>query len=509
MPKLKTAEAEQVTDMTDKKYVSFTVGHEYYGIPIDEVRQIIRLPKVTRVPKMPPFVLGISNLRGSVLPIIDLSLRLGYPEPCVNSEDTRVIVTERRGLEIGFVVESVSEVKATESGSYEDFPELPGGSADKKFITGILKMHTKDGTRLVQVLDSQELVNIEGLKRYADDDLIQKPAAAKNELQYREISDFRRFISFEIDGHAYAVEIHKINEIIRLPEYVGVPGSDSSMLGLFSLRGIVMPLLSLHRKFGKKDMAENEDTRAVIIEVRGTKFGFMADKVNEVLSVPETAIEEPPKAFSGKGSEISAIIKAEQGERLIMILETEEILESTEAEALRKLAKQEGEHFGMSESLTGAEQEKQIVTFTLENEEYGIYIEKVQEINRYAGVTRVPKTPAFVEGIINLRGEVIPLIDLRKRFDLPVREKDEFTRVIIVNLENVRVGLVVDFVDEVLRIGSDSIDTVPELFSSGIENRFLGGVVNIDKEQRMILLLNADELFSKTERKKLEKLGAQ
>jgi purine-binding chemotaxis protein CheW len=508
MPNLNTEASEKNSVVSDKKYVSFTVGHEYFGIPIDEVRQIIRLPKVTRVPKMPTFVLGISNLRGSVLPVIDLSLRLGYANPCVNSEDTRVIVTERRGLEIGFVVESVSEVKATESGAYEDFPDMPGDTADKKFITGVLKMQTKEGLRLVQVLDSQELVNIEGLKKYSDDTQIRQQSNIKDESQYRDIADFRRFISFEIDSHAYAIEIHRINEIIRLPEYVAVPGAGSDMLGLFSLRGIVIPLLSLHRRFGKKDMAGNEDTRVVIIEVNGTKFGFMADKVNEVLSVPESAIEEPPRAFSEKGKEISAIIKADQGERLIMILETEEILANTEAEALRKLAQQEGGQLLMNEVQTGADQEKQIVTFTLGDEEYGIYIEKVQEINRYVGVTRVPKTPTFVEGIINLRGEVIPLIDLRKRFDLNVREKDEFTRVIIVNIENVRVGLVVDFVDEVLRVNARSIDNVPELFSNGIDNRFLNGVVNIDKQERMILLLDVDELFSKAERKKLEKLGS-
>ncbi|MCD8567144.1 MAG: chemotaxis protein CheW [Geovibrio sp.] len=155
-----------------------------------------------------------------------------------------------------------------------------------------------------------------------------------------------------------------------------------------------------------------------------------------------------------------------------------------------------------------SDEEKQIVTFTIEDEEYGIFIEKVQEINRYTNVTKVPKTPSFVEGIINLRGEVMPLIDLRRRFELPVREKDEFTRVIIVNLANIRVGFVVDFVDEVLRVPADSIDSVPAVLSAGVDSQFLDGVVNLSSRQRMILLLNVDELFSKAEKKKLEKIGS-
>ncbi|MCD8491009.1 MAG: chemotaxis protein CheW [Geovibrio sp.] len=162
----------------------------------------------------------------------------------------------------------------------------------------------------------------------------------------------------------------------------------------------------------------------------------------------------------------------------------------------------------MNEASASADEEKQIVTFTIEDEEYGIFIEKVQEINRYTNVTKVPKTPSFVEGIINLRGEVMPLIDLRRRFELPVREKDEFTRVIIVNLANIRVGFVVDFVDEVLRVPADSIDSVPAVLSAGVDSQFLDGVVNLSSRQRMILLLNVDELFSKAEKKKLEKIGS-
>lgn len=509
MAEMSPAAAVDGAEYTDKKYVSFTVCSEYFGIAIDEVRQIIRMPKITRVPKMPGFVLGISNLRGSVLPVLDLSLRLGYQTPCTCGEDTRVIVTEKNGLEIGFVVEAVSEVKSTESGTYEELPEVLNSGADKKFISGVLKMSTKDGIRLVQVLDSKELVNIAEIQRRLDDSSPQRGLAVKNDAAEKETSDYRRFISFEIDGHGYAIEIHKINEIIRLPDYVAVPGLESYVMGIFSLRERVIPLMSLHRKFGKKDRSETEDTRVVIIEIENTLVGFIADKVSEVLSVTESCIEEPPKVFAGNGaSEISSIIKAAQGERLVMILECSNLLHEKEVEALKKLAGQEGGNFPMTAASASSDEEKQIVTFTIEDEEYGIFIEKVQEINRYTNVTKVPKTPSFVEGIINLRGEVMPLIDLRRRFELPVREKDEFTRVIIVNLANIRVGFVVDFVDEVLRVPADSIDSVPAVLSAGVDSQFLDGVVNLSSRQRMILLLNVDELFSKAEKKKLEKIGS-
>ncbi|MCD8491010.1 MAG: chemotaxis protein CheW, partial [Geovibrio sp.] len=97
--------------------------------------------------------------------------------------------------------------------------------------------------------------------------------------------------------------------------------------------------------FGKKERPDTEDTRVVIIEIEKTLVGFIADRVSEVLSVPESSIEEPPKVFAESGSEIASIIKAEEGERLVMILESDNLLQAKEVEALRKLAQQEGGSF--------------------------------------------------------------------------------------------------------------------------------------------------------------------
>jgi purine-binding chemotaxis protein CheW len=245
----------------------------------------------------------------------------------------------------------------------------------------------------------------------------------------------------------------------------------------------------------------------VIVDISNVLVAFAADRVNAVLSVEDSLIEEPPKIYEDDDSEVSAVLKLDKGKRLVMVLEPEHLIDDAELEALKHVADQStesvmGEH-GMDNA---AEEEKQIVTFQIENENYGIYIEKVQEINRYTNVTKIPKTPKFVEGIINLRGEVIPLIDLRSRFELEKKERDEFTRVIIVNLQSMKVGFVVDWVDEVLRIREDQIDNVPPVLSAAVNSEFIDGVVNFDKNGKMILLLDVEELFSKAEIKKLENL---
>lgn len=232
------------------------------------------------------------------------------------------------------------------------------------------------------------------------------------------------------------------------------------------------------------------------------------DRVNAVLSVEESLIEPPPKVYEDqKDTEISAVLKLEDGQRLVMVLEPDNLVDDAELEALKQVSDKntESDQMDMRQENTN-DTEKQIVTFQIENEYYGIHIEKVQEINRYTNVTRIPKTPKFVEGIVNLRGEVIPLIDLRTRFELEQKERDEFTRVIIVNLSNMKVGFVVDWVDEVLRIRQGDIDSVPPVLSAAVNSEFIDGVVNFEKKERMILILDVEELFSRAEIKKLENL---
>jgi len=114
--------------------------------------------------------------------------------------------------------------------------------------------------------------------------------------------------------------------------------------------------------------------------------------------------------------------------------------------------------------------EVQLVTFLLGAEEYGIPISQIQEIDRLAKITKVPKAAQFIEGITNLRGEVIPVLDTRKRFDLEVKPSDDRTRIIIVDLGGVKTGLVVDSVREVLNLARKDIAPPPDAVGAGIDS---------------------------------------
>lgn len=150
-------------------------------------------------------------------------------------------------------------------------------------------------------------------------------------------------------------------------------------------------------------------------------------------------------------------------------------------------------------------QELKIVVFALGQEEYGVEVEKVRTIERMLPMTRVPKTPPFVKGVVNLRGIVVPVIDLRERFGLETAEYDDQTRIIIVNQESIEVGLIVDSANDVVDIDEDHIEDPPEVVG-GIRAKYLRGIAKID-DSRLLVLLNLQEVLNKEEIIQLEQLG--
>lgn len=138
----------------------------------------------------------------------------------------------------------------------------------------------------------------------------------------------------------------------------------------------------------------------------------------------------------------------------------------------------------------------QLVTFSIGEEEFGVDILKVQEIIRMMDITKVPKAPEFVEGVINLRGKVIPIIDLRKRFGLAARDRDKHTRIIVIEINDMIVGFIVDAVSEVLRIPANTVEPPPPVVA-GLESEYISGVGKL--EDRLLILLDLDRLLSNDE----------
>ncbi|RZB30633.1 MAG: purine-binding chemotaxis protein CheW [Desulfobacteraceae bacterium Eth-SRB1] len=149
-----------------------------------------------------------------------------------------------------------------------------------------------------------------------------------------------------------------------------------------------------------------------------------------------------------------------------------------------------------------AGKEIQVVIFRLGREEFGVRIDQVKEIIEMTHITRMPKAPSFIEGVINLRGQVIAVIDLAKQFDLPASEHDEETRIVVVDVDDNTVGMLVDSVPEVLRISAEDIDPTPSLIENRIDTRYIEGIGKL--EDRLFVLLKLGKVLSPEEVERME-----
>lgn len=145
----------------------------------------------------------------------------------------------------------------------------------------------------------------------------------------------------------------------------------------------------------------------------------------------------------------------------------------------------------------------QLVTFKLGTEEFGVDILKVQEINKMMSITKIPNAPTFIEGVINLRGKIIPIVDLRKRLGFRDQPYDKSTRIIVVELDGLVLGFIVDSVSEVLRIPENTIEPPPSMVA-GIESEYIEGVGKLD--ERLLILLELKKVFSSPEKKDIENI---
>ena len=153
------------------------------------------------------------------------------------------------------------------------------------------------------------------------------------------------------------------------------------------------------------------------------------------------------------------------------------------------------------------DREEQLVVLRLGNEEFGIPVQFVTSIIRVQPITRIPRAPHFLEGVINLRGQITAIVDLRKRFGMETKEADNSTRIVVLTVDDITVGLIVDAVYEVLRIPLEDIGPPPSVLQTSGESHYVQGVGKV--EERLIIIMDVKGLLTKKEIETVEKLEAK
>jgi purine-binding chemotaxis protein CheW len=200
------------------------------------------------------------------------------------------------------------------------------------------------------------------------------------------------------------------------------------------------------------------------------------------------------------------VYRGEAGRRLISILSSQQLFRE---DVMQKLAAEQRSQNGPDEPVEPiARQELTFLVFRLGDDEFGLPIDAVVEVARVPDqVTRLPKTPKFLEGVVNLRGEVLPVIDQRRRFDMPPLGKVATRRLVVVKTERHRAGVIVDQVAGVLRSSAGAVEPAPQLTEE--TSRLVRGVINLPSSSRIVLLLDPMELLTRAEQGLLDKFETQ
>ena len=498
---------------TFNQYVTYFVDNECFGFPMESVLEIIRVPDTVRVPLTPGGLVGLANLRGSILPVVDLRRSLGLPEVDYN-DATRVVVSDC-GRPVGLVVDRVARVLNVEPDKIESSDSVQG-TVDAELLTGVVKNF--DGHELIQLLDVKRIVSMEFAAVTAAANETKTEAGfvgdlldGNSSIDEEEEDDAIQLVSLVVDGQEHAFNISEVDEIVRVPDEISpVPRAEPHVVGLVNLRGRLLPLVSLRRIFALEDAPIDEHNRVLVVRFtselgHSESVGVVVDQVREVLRVPSDVQDQMPRLLTQKKetNDITAVCRLEGGKRLVSILSASALFQHPEVQAAVNAGREKAMEMeiGENEELieegeSGAESdETQLVVFQLNKQEYGAPIESVQEIIRIPDeIIRVPKTPNFIEGIINLRGSVLPVTEMRIRFGLDRLERNDHQRILVLGKNGARTGFIVDSVTEVLRLPRNAIEESPNL--SDDQARIMGDVANLKDARRMILILDVEELLS-------------
>lgn len=619
----------------EMQFISFKCSGEEFGVEIGKVKEILKMSAITPVPRAPDYLLGMMNLRGTIIPVLDLKHRLGQGR-FQATEKTRILVLSVSGSLSGIVVDEVSQVQRIDMSTIEPPPKVTRG-IDRFYLENVAKIKDRQG--LVMMLDLAEVLNVEIIrerKTIHDTSIDTGRTGTKKETVEEE-----HLAVFFLGDEEFGIDISVVKEMLRLETITAVPNVPDYIKGIQDIRDNVLPIIELRRlvnmesldqshitlverlKQGHHDWVENlksaiyQDTpftmstdpskcelgrlledrkahdvefldmyrkfkephgglhnsaaeilktlktdkdkaikqyqettlkyldilmhlfeelkrvlnrraekeqRVLITDIAGTPVGLLVDRVREVVSLPKSVIDNTPAVVATYGKEIKGVAKLESGSRLILLMDETALLSSEEIKTISQI---HDEQTQQQEEVKAEVHERQVVVFSVSGEEFAVDIKNVQEIFKPDEITLVPKAPPFVKGVTNLRGKIIPVVDVKERFGVEptytgaetrspsstkpqsLREEKTDEKILVTLIKDTTVGLLVDTVHEVLRLQEDKIEPAPSLVLSNLDTSYLEGIAKLDDGQRIVLLLNISDIMSNKEFLKLGEIHKQ
>jgi purine-binding chemotaxis protein CheW len=447
------------------RVLTFSVGPRAFSLPAARVREVVGRRRLTPVPQAPASLLGLVNIRGAVLPVLSLGALLSEP---VGRFGRIIIIDEDNPL--GLAVDSVATVTDGIAARSAGVDPIEIGPLVARSFSGLAP---RSGRRSAPVRRRRAVVD------------------AERRVQ---------LIAFAIGEQEFALPLDTVEAVIAVPQAIArVPGGEAAVLGTTDWRGALLPLLSLPILLGLP-ADPTARGRIIVVTIAGARVGLRVDGLRDVLALAPTLLDPLPAALVRGGGEarIQAVARLDDGRRLVSVLAPDELLSPAFLGGLARDARTVA-----ADKQAAAERSEALMLFRLGGERYGLPLTAIDEIARVPeALTSLPRAPAFLRGLMGLRGRALPVVDQAGRFGVAAATS---VRAIVARVGALEAAFLVDAIEGVVRVPADRLTPAPALDGEALFDRVL-----VDGEDgALTLLMSAFALLGGTERAMLDALRVE
>lgn len=458
-----TSQESSVTSVNEL-FGSFVLGGDEFALPASSIREVVNFPdKISAVPLSPPYLEGIFTLRGSVIPVVNLG-RIFQPDAPRAERSHKIAILDCQHVLVGILFHATGEVLRVRPDQRSTL-NYANGSTQGVIAGTILLEH---GERLIQVLNPAALISIENVPHVL---ALQSAGQKQQRQQFHTLAARRRCVSFHVGAASFALDMGGIQEIINVPEMHGSLLNSKLCLGRINFRGSPIGVVDFAQLLAEQNVpqagAGGAERRIIIVRTGDTTVGFMVDSVDSIIHFAEDDVMPIPLLSKARAGMFKGCISRPEHEDVIL-LDHEQILSRSEILDMRKghaslYPDESAPQDVAQERLKRSASRKVYITFTLDMT-YAVEIKKVREIIDFSdAITCPPGMPAYMRGMLNLRQQMVTLIDLRTLYGMPPLAEPAGQKILVGELDGNCYGLVVDAVDSIKTIDDSKRFATPSL----------------------------------------------
>lgn len=448
--------------------MTFSAGAVQYRLPASLVREVLPLPAISRLPHAPGALLGLANVRGAVVPVASVARW----QSTNAGTDHRLIVIDRGGL-FGLAVSRVNDLVSGDAEASGELLDIEG------LLSQTLPMRRTETGR---------------------SNAVQSGSAAETPAERIAI------LSFSISGQLFGFPVSSVAAVLAFPGHIDrTPHADTAVLGAVPFDDVVLPVLSLAALLGLQHTEPTRHSRIVAVRDRGRLIGLLIDRIEDVITADEDAIEPVPEILNRGDAEarIQAICKLDGGSRLLSVLAPSELLRGIAAEAVTLSAD------AMAPVAAKALVPQQsFVIIRTGQDRFALPAASVQQVLAAPDtLTRIAHAPGFVKGLMSAKGSAIPVIDLGRRF-ASAESHDTNRLALVLQVEGLAAAIIVDDVLGVARTDPSQIDAVPG-YRDDEDDAVFDTALRLENKASPVPVINPARLLPRERRVLLNSLSAR